>query len=194
MSQRCHWCGAMNDLLGVKIGEIETLQELGRLCPILLFIVRALWVEEEVVPHWDVHTNVFGIRGWAEQEPSICAGTGYPVPVFQIPVPAEPVPDIWQEKSRNICNSLNWFQRVTFTFQIKIYRNKIFLLIFLPVATGTPVIPVGQRQKQDIPYSHKYLVSFPLNPYIGVGCNLSSNWIESCQSNIFGNWPIFTFH
>ena len=28
-----------------------------------------------------------------------------------------------------------------------------------------PVIPVAQRQKQDIPYSHKYLVSFPFNPY-----------------------------
>ena len=42
-------------------------------------------------------------RGWTEQEPSICAGTGYPVPVFQIPIPAEPVQDIWQEKSQE-----NW--------------------------------------------------------------------------------------
>ena len=109
--------------------------------------------------------NPSQIRGWAEQEPSICTGTRYPVPVFQIPVPAEPVPDIWQEKSRKICNSLNLFQRVTFTFQIKIYRNKIFLLIFLTVAAGMTVIPVGQRQKQDISYSHKYLVSFLLNPY-----------------------------
>ena len=108
--------------------------------------------------------NIQRGRGWAEQEPSICAGTGYPVPVFQIPVPAEPVPDIWQEKSRKISNSLNWFQRVTFTFQKNISRNKIFLLIFLIVETSMPVIPVAQRQKQDIPYSHKYLVSFPLNP------------------------------
>ena len=35
--------------------------------------------------------------GWAEQKPSICAGTGYPVPVFQIPVPAVPLQDIWEE-------------------------------------------------------------------------------------------------
>ena len=40
------------------------------------------------------------IRGRAEQEPSICAGTGYLVLVFEIPIPAEPVQDIWQEKSR----------------------------------------------------------------------------------------------
>ena len=48
------------------------------------------------------------------------------------------------------------------------HRKKIFLLIFLTVVTGMPVLPVAQRQKQDIPYSHKYLVSFPLNPYPNV--------------------------
>ena len=39
-------------------------------------------------------------RGWAEQEPRICAGTGYLVLVFEILIPAEPVQDIWQEKKR----------------------------------------------------------------------------------------------
>ena len=113
------------------------------------------------------------VRGWTEQEPSICAGTGYPVPVFQIPIPAEPVQDIWQEKSRKIGNSLKWFQRVTFTFWIKMHRKKNFLLIFLTVVTGMPVLPEAQRQKQDIPSSHKYLVSFLFNPYhqgIKLGC------------------------
>ena len=46
------------------------------------------------------------------------------------------------------------------------HRKKFFLLIFLIVVTGMPLLPVAQRQKQDIPYSHKYLVSFPLNPYL----------------------------
>ena len=45
------------------------------------------------------------------------------------------------------------------------HRKKIFLLIFLTVVSGMPVLPVAQRQKQDIPSSHKYLVHFPLNPY-----------------------------
>ena len=45
------------------------------------------------------------------------------------------------------------------------HRKKIFLLIFLTVVSGMPVLPVAQRQKQDIPFSHKYLVYFPLNPY-----------------------------
>ena len=34
---------------------------------------------------------------------------------ISIPVPAEPVTDIWQEKKRK-SNSLNWFEGVTFTF------------------------------------------------------------------------------
>ena len=41
------------------------------------------------------------IRGWAEQQ-SIFARTGYPVPLFQIPI-------LPGEKKRKICNSLNWF-------------------------------------------------------------------------------------
>ena len=54
-------------------------------------------------------------RGRAEQEPRIC-----------IPVPAVLAQNIWQEKSRKICNSLNWFKGVTFTFWIKINRENIF--------------------------------------------------------------------
>ena len=42
----------------------------------------------------------FRYIGWAEQEPSICAGTGYLVLVFDILIRAQPVEDIWQEKSR----------------------------------------------------------------------------------------------
>ena len=45
------------------------------------------------------------------------------------------------------------------------HRKKIFLLIFLTVVSGMPVLPVAQRQKQDILSSHKYLVYFLLNPY-----------------------------
>ena len=112
------------------------------------------------------HSPPVAARGWAKQEPSICAGTGYLVLVFEILIPAEPVQDIWQEKSRKIGNSLKWFQRVTFTFWIKMHRKKIFLLIFLTVVTGMPLLPVAQRQKQDIPSSHKYLVSFLFNPYL----------------------------
>ena len=52
-----------------------------------------------------------------------------------------------------------------FHFLYKVHRKKIFLLIFLTVPTGLPVLTVAQRQKQDILSSHKYLVSFPLNPY-----------------------------
>ena len=51
-----------------------------------------------------------------------------------------------------------------FHFLYKVHRKKIFLLIFLTVPTGLPVLTVAQRQKQDILSSHKYLVSFPLNP------------------------------
>ena len=63
------------------------------------------------------------------------------------------------------------------------HREKFFLLIFLIVVTGMPLLPVAQRQKQDIPYSHKYLVSFALNLYFEtVFKNLSVNKIhESAQ-------------
>ena len=37
-----------------------------------------------------------------------------------------PVQNIWQEKNRRICKSLNWFKGVTFTFWIKIDRKNIF--------------------------------------------------------------------
>ena len=137
---------------------------------IVLFVLSFHWIAFQLFSHLFLFISAMNSfcnhvpRGWAEQEPSICTGTGYPVPVFQIPVPAEPVPDIWQEKSRKICNSLNLFQGITFTFWIKMHRKKFFLLIFLIVLTSMPLLPVAQRQKQDIPYSHKYLVSFPLNP------------------------------
>ena len=167
--QCCHLRQLLQELLGRRLFNMWQLRRTQH--PNKQFAEKTIFIKDWWIRFWGFRAW-FGenwaafvkSRGWAEQEPSICAGTGYPVPVFQIPVPAEPVPDIWQEKSRKICNSLNWFQRVTFTFQKNINRNKIFLLIFLIVETSMPVIPVAQRQKQDIPYSHKYLVSFPLNP------------------------------
>ena len=54
-------------------------------------------------------------RGRAEKEPRI-----------SIPVPAVPVSELLAGKSQRICNSLNWFKGVTFTFWIKIYRKNIF--------------------------------------------------------------------
>ena len=54
-------------------------------------------------------------RGRAEREPRI-----------SIPVPAVPVSELLAGKSQRICNSLNWFKGVTFTFWIKIYRKNIF--------------------------------------------------------------------
>ena len=60
-------------------------------------------------------TQVVGRRGRAEKEPRI-----------SIPVPAVPVSELLAGKSQRICNSLNWFKGVTFTFWIKIYRKNIF--------------------------------------------------------------------
>ena len=54
-------------------------------------------------------------RGRAEKEPRI-----------SIPVPAVPVSELLAGKSQRICNSLNWFKGVTFTFWIKIDRKNIF--------------------------------------------------------------------
>ena len=54
-------------------------------------------------------------RGRAEKEPRI-----------SIPVLAVPVSELLAGKNQRICNSLNWFKGVTFTFWIKIYRKNIF--------------------------------------------------------------------
>ena len=61
------------------------------------------------------YLNTYWTRGWAEQKQRI-----------SIPVPALPVQEFWQEKKRKICNSLNWFKGVTFTFWIKMHRKNIF--------------------------------------------------------------------
>ena len=92
-------------------------------------------------------------RGWAEQEPRIC-----------VPVPAVPVQNIWQEKSQRICNYLNWFRGVTFTFWIKMYRKNIFPKInsknykfsgSFPARYPVPALPRPE---------YKFLFPVPLNP------------------------------
>ena len=93
------------------------------------------------------------IRGWAEQKQRI-----------SIPVPALPVQEFWQEKSRKICNSLNWFKGVTFTFWIKMHRKNIFpkinsknykFSVFFPARIPVPAMPEPES---------KFFVSVPLTP------------------------------
>ena len=93
-------------------------------------------------------------RGWAEQKQRI-----------SIPVSALPVQEFWQGKSRKICNSLNWFKGVTFTFWIKMHRKNIFpkinsknykFSIFFPARIPVPAMPEPKS---------KFFVSVPLTPY-----------------------------
>ena len=95
-----------------------------------------------------------GIRGWAEQKQRI-----------SIPVPALPVQEFWQGKSRKICNSLNWFKGVTFTFWIKMHRKNIFpkinskiykFSVFFPARIPVPAMPEPESN---------FFVSVPLTPY-----------------------------
>ena len=91
------------------------------------------------------------IRGWAEQKQRI-----------SIPVPALPVQEFWQGKSRKICNSLNGFKGVTFTFWIKMHRKNIFpkinsknykFSVFFPARIPVPAMPEPES---------KFFVSVPL--------------------------------
>ena len=91
-------------------------------------------------------------RGWAEQEPRIC-----------IPVPAVPVQDIWQVKTRKICYSLNWFKGVTFTFCIK---KKISSLKSIQRFTNYPVFFLPEVPIPALPEPEsKFLVPSLLAPY-----------------------------
>ena len=90
-------------------------------------LFQCLIVYRSSVPIWNVRVGLavncdmspkylsLYNRGWAEQEPRI-----------SIPVPAVPVSELLAGNSQRICNSLNWFMGVTFTFWIKIDRKNIF--------------------------------------------------------------------
>ena len=92
-------------------------------------------------------------RGWAEQKQRI-----------SIPVPALPVQEFWQEKSRKICNSLNWFKGVTFTFWIKMHRKNIFPKIssknYKFSGSFPATYPVSALPRPE----YKFLFPVPLNP------------------------------
>ena len=73
--------------------------------------------------------------------------------------------NIWQEKSPRICNSLNWFKGVTFTYWIKIDRKNIFPNInskiyefctFFPARYPVPALPEPK---------YKFLFPVPLTRY-----------------------------
>ena len=93
-------------------------------------------------------------RGRAEKEPRI-----------SIPVPAVPVSELLAGKSQRICNSLNWFKGVTFTFWIKIYRKNIFPKINSKIYKFSvfflPEVPIPALPEPE----SKFLVSVPLTPH-----------------------------
>ena len=115
---------------------------------------------------------VRGTRGSAEQEKRNC-----------IPVPAVPVQEFWQEKSRKIFNSLNWFKGVTFTFWIKMHRKNIFpkinsknykFLGFFPARYPVPALPEPE---------YKLLFPVPLTPYCSIKSAFCNFKIESHKTN-----------
>ena len=70
-------------------------------CPVMQLLIRA-----DVFLVSGNHSNALEVEVERNRnQVSIFARTGYPVPVFQIPIAAEPVQDIWQGKSRKFCNS-----------------------------------------------------------------------------------------
>jgi len=93
-------------------------------------------------------------RGRAEKEPRI-----------SIPVPAVPVSELLAGKSQRICNSLNWFKGVTFTFWIKIYRKNIFPKINSKIYKFSvfflPEVPIPALPDPE----SKFLVPSLLAPY-----------------------------
>ena len=93
-------------------------------------------------------------RVWAEQEPRIC-----------IPVPAVPVQDIWQEKNQKICDSLNWFKGVTFTFWIKMHRKNIFPKINSKIYKFSGFFPAGYPVPALPEPEYKFLFPVLLTPY-----------------------------
>ena len=104
-------------------------------------------------------------RGRAEKEPRIL-----------IPVPAVPVSELLAGKSQRICNSLNWFKGVTFTFWIEIYR-KISSLKSIQRFTNFPVfflpeVPIPALPEQE----SKFLVPVLLTPYLFCCLNSNKKW------------------
>ena len=86
------------------------------------------------------------------------------------PISAEPVQNIWQEKNGKFELNLNWFQGVTFTFEIKMCRKKIFSLIFH--------ITDSQRTKAGYGVFAQILGFFPAQPLIIIWRRIftSRNW------------------
>ena len=90
---------------------------------------------------------------------------GYLVLVFEISIPAEPIPDICRKKPEK-CLFSELISGSNFHFLNKMPGKKPSCSFFLTVLTGMPVLQVAQRQKQYILSSHRYSVSFPLNPQL----------------------------